>query len=56
MSIVPQEIWDNLPEDFKHIMLVEYDERVLNYAKYGTEEDKILVDHYEYMFGKENLV
>ena len=56
MSIVPQEIWNNLPEEFKHIMLVEYDERVLNYMKYGTEEDKVIVDHYEYMFGKENLV
>lgn len=56
MSIVSQEMWDNLPEDFKNFILDEYDERVFNYAKYKTEGDKIISDHYEYMFGKENLI
>lgn len=56
MSIVSQEIWDNLPEEFKHIILAEYDERLFNCAKYGTLEDEVIYKHYEYMFGKENLV
>ena len=55
MAVISQETWDNLPKDFKHSIIAEYHARVIEYAKYRMDEDDVIVKHYEYMFGKENM-